>query len=112
MSTNLNPNYLHTNTSKQLLDASYQLEGLTKKFPIDRIMSYKTSEQAEMPKTNREKFVEAIRQGVKENSNIIKKVKKKLKLDRQTTFSKLKGKNIFKNYTHEDSIKIDDELEL
>ena len=45
--TDLNPKYLRTNTAKRLLNASYQLEGLTNKVSFDKILAYKTEEQAE-----------------------------------------------------------------
>ena len=45
--TDLNPKYLRTNTAKRLLKASYQLEGLTNKVSFDKILAYKTEEQAE-----------------------------------------------------------------
>ena len=64
MITDLNTKYLRTNTAKQLLNASYQLEALTKKTTFDRILAYKTKEQSEMGKTKKEKFVDSLRQGV------------------------------------------------
>ena len=45
--TDLNPKYLRTNTAKRLLNASYQLEGLTNKVSFDKILAYKTEEQTE-----------------------------------------------------------------
>lgn len=50
MITDLNPQYLRTDTAKRLLDASYQLEGLTNKVSFDRILAYKTEEQTEESK--------------------------------------------------------------
>ena len=47
MATDLNPKYLRTDTAKRLLNASYQLEGLTNKVSFDRILAYKTEEQTE-----------------------------------------------------------------
>ena len=45
MMTELNPEYLRTNTAKRLLNASYQLEGLTNKISFDEILTYKAEEQ-------------------------------------------------------------------
>ena len=50
MITDLNPQYLRTDTAKRLLDASYQLEGLTNKVSFDRILAYKIEEQTEESK--------------------------------------------------------------
>lgn len=45
MITELDPKYLRTNTAKRLLNASYQLEGLTNKISFDKILTYKVEEQ-------------------------------------------------------------------
>lgn len=47
MMTDLNPKYLRTDTAKRLLNASYQLEGLTNKISFERILAYKTEEQTD-----------------------------------------------------------------
>lgn len=76
MTTDLNPRYLRTNTAKQLLDASYQLEELSKKVSFDRILAYRTDEQKEMKKgivdTKREELVDYLRRGVSKVSTAIK----------------------------------------
>lgn len=50
MKTDLNPNYLRTDTSKRLLNAAYQLEDLYKKVKFSDILSYKTNKQVEVKK--------------------------------------------------------------
>lgn len=77
MQTDLNPKYLRTNTSKQLLNASYQLETLSEKVAFDRIIAYKTDEQKEggIIVDKREKFVESLRQGFNEMPQTIKNVR-------------------------------------
>ena len=63
MKPNLNPKDLRTNVSKQLLQASYQLENLTHKVEFNRIISYKTSEQIEggIITSKRQKFIEKLK---------------------------------------------------
>lgn len=92
MKTELNPKYLRTNTSKQLLNASYQLETLSKKISFDRILAYKTNEQTAMKKTKREEFLDSLSVGISKTPETIKSIKKKLKLTKIQ--GQIKGKNI------------------
>lgn len=86
MKTDLNPQYLRTNTSKQLLNASYQLESLTKKVSFENILAYKTDEQQSIPttKSKRDIFVNELKKGIIE---VPRKVKKMLKLSRENNIS-------------------------
>lgn len=96
MKTNLNPKLLRLNTSKQLLNASYQLEKLTQKVSFDRILAYKTEEQKEGGEitTKREVFVDYLRQGISQTPNMIKKAKRAIQLSKKNILTKFKGKNI------------------
>lgn len=67
MMTDLDTKYLRTNTSKQLLNASYQLESLSKKVSFDKILSYKTNEQQ---KSKRNEFCEDLKRGVLQTPQI------------------------------------------
>ena len=98
MQTDLNPKYLRTNTSKQLLNASYQLETLSEKVEFDRIIAYKTDGQKEggIIENKREKFVENLRQGISEMPQTIKNMKKTLRLKREQYIERLTGSNIIK----------------
>ena len=79
--TDLKPKYLRTNTSKQLLNASYQLETLSQKVSFDRILSYKTEVQKEggIIQTKNEKFVEKLKKGIVQIPNSINRAKNKTK---------------------------------
>lgn len=112
MDTNLDPKYLRTDTAKRLLDASYQLEALTQKASIERIMSYKTNEQVDeiLPMTNREKFVETIKQGIVEMPNVFKEGKRQLKLAKEVVFSKLRGPKLTDKYRADKQLEIEEEL--
>ena len=96
MKVNLDANCLRTNTSKQLLNASYQLEQLTKKVSFDRILAYKTNEQTVQPKgkleSKRDEFVDYLRQGIEKAPEYIQKTKTKLKLAKDNV--KFKGNNM------------------
>ena len=92
--TNLNPDYLRTNTSKQLLNASYQLEALSKKVPIDRIIRYKTDKQIELPKTSREKFIDDLKVEIGKTPQKLNEVKKSLILCKEYINTKFRGKGI------------------
>lgn len=96
MKTNLNPKLLRLNTSKQLLNAAYQLEKLTQKVSFDRILAYKTEEQKEGGEitTKREVFVDYLRQGISQTPNMIKKAKRAIQLSKKNILTKFKGKNI------------------
>ena len=115
MNTNLNPNYLRLNTSKQLLNMSYELEDLTKNVSFEKIISYKTEEQnQDNPMTKRELFVESLKQGVRNIPEKINKIKKTLRLNKSKDLS-LKGKIDFnklqsleeKNNKDKDDIEIE-----
>ena len=94
--TDLNPNYLRLNTSKQLLNVSYQLENITKKVSFDRILAYKTEEQREGGeiKNPRDQFIDYLKQGVSQTPEIIDKAKKVLTLSRDRFFSRLTSKKL------------------
>ena len=98
MKTDLNPKYLRTNTSKQLLDAAYKLEEISRKIPFDRILAYKTNEQKPIIKSKaeekKEEFVSYLKKGVSQTSITIKQVKKQLKLRKNQISQKFHGKNI------------------
>lgn len=112
MDTNLDSKYLRTDTAKRLLDASYQLEALTKKASIERIMSYKTDEQVDEipPMTNRKKFVETIKQGIVEMPNVVKKGKRQLKLAKEIMFSKFRGPKLTDKYRNGKQLENEQEL--
>lgn len=92
MKPDLNPKYLRTNSSKQLLDVSYQLEDLTHKVEFDRIISYKTGEQIEggIIGSKRKEFIEGLKKGVVEYAP---KIKRKLDLCKEK--KNFYGNNIF-----------------
>lgn len=89
MRTDLKPKYLRTDTSKQLLNASYQLEILLKKVSFDRILAYKTEAQKDggIIETKRDKFIDKLRKGFsqmpKSKQNIKKEIKEKLKNNKE-----------------------------
>ena len=91
MRTDLNPKYLRTNTAKQLLNASYQLETLSQKVTFDGIIAYKTSEQknGEIIESKREQFIDELRQGITEMPQTMYNLKKTLKLKKAKSISRL-----------------------
>ena len=93
MRPNLNSKYLRTNSSKQLLDVSYQLEELTNKVEFDRIISYKTGEQIEggIISSKRKEFIEGLKKSVVEYTP---KIKRKLSLCKEK--KNFYGNNILK----------------
>lgn len=101
MKTNLNPKYLRTNTSKQLLNASYQLETLSKKVSFDRIIAYKTDEQKEggIKESRREKFIDGLRQGIIEMPQTMQNLRTSLRLKKEKNPSRLTGINIKEKIT-------------
>ncbi len=84
MKTDLNPNYLRTDTSKRLLNASYELENLHKNVDFSNILSYKTDVQNEVPKDKmqiaKEDFEDSIKVDLSKLSKIPQKVKKSISL--------------------------------
>lgn len=96
MQTDLKPKYLRTNTSKQLLNASYQLEILLEKVSFDRVIAYKTNEQKEggIIESKREKFVEGLRKGIIEMPQTLQSVKRTIQLKKEQYSKKFNGKNI------------------
>lgn len=98
MKTDMDPKYLRTNTSKQLLNASYQLESLYGKVSFDRIIAYKTDEQQEggIIKSRKEKFAEALREGVTKYQPIVAKAKRKLSLQKEKCVTRLQGNGVLK----------------
>lgn len=98
MKTDMDPKYLRTNTSKQLLNASYQLESLYGKVSFDRIIAYKTDEQKEggIIKSRKEKFTEALREGVIKYQPVVETAKKKLRLQKEKCVTKLQGNGVLK----------------
>ena len=50
MKTDLNPNYLRTNTSKRLLNVAYELEYLHENVEFSNLLSYRTERQEEEQK--------------------------------------------------------------
>ena len=106
MKTNLNPKVLRLNTSKQLLNVSYQLERLTKKVSFDRILAYKTDEQKEGGEisTKRDEFVDYLRQGISQTPNMIKKAQRTIQLSKEKIVTKLKGNNSINQLKHNKTI--------
>lgn len=100
MVTDLNPKYLRTNTSKQLLNASYQLEALSKKVPIEGILAYKTDGKQEFPKSaieeKRDEFMEYLRQGITQAPKVMQNMNKTLKLKKEQIISRFTGNNAIK----------------
>ena len=96
--TDLDPKYLRIDTSKQLLNASYQLETLTKKVEFDRILSYKTDAQLEggIIGTQREEFIESLKKGISQVPSIAKNVKTKITNVKSTSNKKWKSNKILK----------------
>lgn len=96
MQTDLAPQYLRTNTSKRLLNASYQLETLSAKVSFDRILAYKTQEQQEggTIENKREQFMDYLKKGIPEISKNVQNIRKNLSLYKGRYISKLTGKNI------------------
>ncbi len=90
MQPDLNPYYLRLSTSKQLLNASYQLESITKKVSFDRILAYKTDDQREGGKINstRDQFIDYLKQGISQTPDVIKKAKKVITLSKDRYVSK------------------------
>lgn len=94
--TNLDAKYLRTDTAKKLINISYQLENLTKKFQFNRIISYKTSAQQKggLLKNKREKFMEGLQQsGINQVTEKIPKLKEKLTLCKKK-ITRLYGKSV------------------
>lgn len=92
MTTDLNPKYLRLNTSKRLLNISYQLENLTKDVSFDRIISYKTDSQNQNNElTKREKFIENLKETARNLPEKVNTLKKVLKLNKDKYLS-FKGK--------------------
>lgn len=91
MRTDLNPEYLRTNTAKQLLNASYQLETLSRRVDFDRIIAYKTNEQKDcgIIESKREQFIDGLRQGITEIPQTMHNLKKTLKLKKEKSVSRL-----------------------
>lgn len=94
MKTDLNPNYLRTDTSKRLLNAAYQLEDLHKKVRFSDILSYKTDRQAEESKDKmqieKERFDNSIEVDLDQLSPILPKLNKR---DSKNIKSKIDEKN-------------------
>ena len=84
MKTDLDSDYLRTDTSKRLLNASYELEDLYKNVNFSNILSYKTDFQTEEKKDRmqfaREKFENSIKVELSKLPQIPRKVKKNLTL--------------------------------
>lgn len=84
MKTDLNPQYLRTDTSKRLLNVSYELEALYKNVKFENILSYKTDFQTEEKKDKlqiaKEKFENSIKVELSKMPQIPKKINKNLRL--------------------------------
>lgn len=85
VTTDLNPKYLRTDTSKRLLKASYQLKSLSKKVSFDRILAYKTEEQQEGGEieSKRDMFIDYLKKGVSQVTRTFESEKKDLKIEKE-----------------------------
>lgn len=84
MKTDLNPKYLRTDTAKRMLNASYELENLTKKVDFEHIIAYKTEGQKEEKKDEmqiaKKKFENSIKVELSKLPQIHQKAKQTLNL--------------------------------
>ena len=106
--TNLNPEFLRLDTSKQLLNISYQLENLSKKVSFDRILAYKTQEQLEGGnyENKREQFIDYLRQG------IVQKVRKNIHKAKTVYNTKFTGNHAISNVKKNQKLQEDEGLTL
>lgn len=79
MKTDLNPNYLRTDTSKRLLNASYELENLHKNVEFSDILSYRTDRQTEASKDKMQIAKENFENSIKVDLTKLPKVPQKVK---------------------------------
>lgn len=87
MKTNLDPSFLRTDTSKRLLNVSYELESLTKKVDFRHVLLYKTDSQVSEHKNpmqiQKEKFENGIKVELSKLPEIPRKIKRTLSLCRE-----------------------------
>ncbi len=88
--TDLDLKYLRTNTSKRLINASYQLEALSKKVEFDRILAYHTNEQqlGGEKQSKREQFIEGLKNEVIQAPTKAEILKKNIKLKQEKVFAR------------------------
>ena len=79
---NLKPKYLDNKTSKQLLNASYQLEFLTEQIKdIRTILEYKDDTPTTTKKTKHKMFKESIKEDIEPTAHLRKSVEEKRELE-------------------------------